>query len=390
MTPIPVFRAERNVLLLACVLFFGSHRPVRAEGTASYKYEDYRESGGRVAVQTQGVLLEDTLGSDFKVRLGGVIDAIAGATPNGRPAPAGTDDVVLVTLHERRKAWNADFSRQFPRVNVALGVANSRESDYVSTGWSLNTLTDFNRKNTTLLAGFAFANDDIKAFYASPSPTVGKRTRDFIAGVTQLLDPRTVVSFNLTFGQANGFLNDQYKLVQKRVEVIPGIFLSRTFPENRPDRRDKWIARVAFNRAYPALRGAVEGSYRFYRDTFGTNAHTLDLSWLQRVGSRLIVQPQVRWYRQSAADFYYYDLDRTPLIPVFGGPRPAGPFFSSDYRLSNLTSWTTGLKAAWQLNDHLEINAALTGYRMRGNDGITPQSAYARATIATGGLKFTW
>jgi hypothetical protein len=85
----------------------------------------------------------------------GVLDAITGATPTGQPAPAGSDQVPLSKLTDRRKAWNADFSRQFSGINIALGVGNSRESDYVSTGWSLNTLTDFNQKNTTLLAGVA-------------------------------------------------------------------------------------------------------------------------------------------------------------------------------------------------------------------------------------------
>ena len=41
--------------------------------------------------------------------------------------------------------------------NVALGFGNSRESDYVSNGYSINTLTDFNQKNTTLLLGWGLA-----------------------------------------------------------------------------------------------------------------------------------------------------------------------------------------------------------------------------------------
>src|ERR1051326_8474954 len=101
----------------------------RAEGSISYKYEDYREAGGRINVQTQGAQIEQTLGTEMRLKLEGVIDAIAGATPDGRPAPAGSNQVPLTPLHERRKAWSAEFSRQFPRVNLALGFANSRESD---------------------------------------------------------------------------------------------------------------------------------------------------------------------------------------------------------------------------------------------------------------------
>jgi hypothetical protein len=67
-------------------------------------------------------------------------------------------------MHDRRKAWSADFSHQFQAVNIAAGVANSRESDYTSTGWSLNSLTAFNEKDTTLLAGVAGTDDDVKVF----------------------------------------------------------------------------------------------------------------------------------------------------------------------------------------------------------------------------------
>ncbi len=386
----PPRRSTLQSLLATLALVAGTARTGRGEAAVSYKYEDYQESGGRIGVQTQGALLEGTIGTATTVRVGGVIDAIAGATPNGQRAPAGSDQVVLTSLTERRKAWNAEMARQFPRLNAALGVAHSREGDYVSTAFSLNTLTDFNQKNTTLLAGAAVTTDDIKAFYQFPSPVLGKRTLDVIVGATQVLDPRTSVSFNVTFSRAHGYLNDQYKLVQKATEIVPGIFLPLTFPENRPDRREKWITLATVNRAFPDVRAALEGSYRFFHDNFGIASHTLSLTWLQRVGSRVTLEPLVRWYRQDAARFYYYNLDQTPIVPVFGAPRPQGPFYSSDYRLSALDSLTLGLKVSWRVSDRLEINAAWKDYDLQGRDGATPASAYSQAVITSAGLKFSW
>ena len=363
-------------------------RVLRADSAISYKYEDYREAGGRIAVQTQSALVDQDIGPDLHLKLQGVIDAIAGATPNGQPAPAGSDQVVLTEMHERRKAWEADLARQFPQVNVALGFANSRESDYVSNGWSLNTLTDFNQKNTTLLAGVAGTDDDVKVFFQSP--WTKKRTHDVILGVTQLLDPRTSVTFNLSWERATGFLSDPYKLVQKDSEVAPGVFLPFTYGENRPDNRDKWTAFAALNRAFPNLRAALEASYRFHHDTFGTTAHTIELRWLQRVGEHLILEPELRFYDQSAADFYYYQLDLTPIVPAFGPPRTQGPFYSSDYRLSALRTSTYGLKAVWTVTARCRFDVAFEQYDMRGKDGVTPQSAYPRATMVTGGLRLSW
>jgi Protein of unknown function (DUF3570) len=382
------FQCGRSVLL-ATFLAWLTPRAARAEDSVSYKYESYREAGGRIAVQTRGANLEQDLGTEMHLKLEGVIDAITGATPTGEPAPAGSDQVVTTELRpERRKSWNADLSRQFPRINVDFGFGNSRESDYVSNGWSVNTVTDFNQKNTTLLAGFAGTDDKIKVFFQGPRAR--KHTNDVILGVTQLLNPLTTVGVDVTWGRASGDLSDQYKLVEKDTEVFPGIFLPLTFGENRPDYREKWIAVVSLNRAFREARGALEGSYRFYHDTFGTDAHTLDLQWFQHVGGKLVLRPSFRYYTQTAASFYHYNLNTDSVTPNRGAPNPNGPFYASDYRLSQMQTVTYGLKGIWNATAALQFDLALEQYDMRGTDHVTPQSAYPRARIITAGAKFSW
>jgi len=388
MSSLPPFKSFCLQAGLAAWLLLAEPRALRAEGSISYKYMDYRESAGRIAVQTQSALLEQDLGTDMHFKLAGTVDAIAGATPNGQPAPAGSNQVVLAQLHERRKAWNADFSRQFAAANLALGFASSRESDYNSTGWSVNALTDWNQKNTTVLAGIAGTDDSIRVLY-QPA-WAKKRSTSFIAGVTQLLGPRTTLTINLTGVRATGYLNDQYKLVQKDSEVAPGVFLPFTYGENRPGTRTQWIMLALLNRAYPDQRGALESSYRFFHDSYGTDSHTVELTWLQRLGDKLILKPELRFYEQSAAGFYHYQLDGTSIEPAFGPPRPEGPFYSSDYRLSSLRSSNYGLKLIWSPSARLQLDVAVSQYDMRGRDGVTPQSAYFRAAIVTAGLKFTW
>jgi hypothetical protein len=381
---LPLYRAVAVATLLAWL----APRSARAEGSISYKYQDYHELGGRIKIETHGAYIEQDLGAATKLKAEGIIDAIAGATPNGQPAPAGSDQVPLATMTDRRKAWNGGVSHQFPRLNLALGAANSRESDYVSAGASLNAAADFNQKNTTLLAGLAGTRDRIKVFHQRPWER--KRTRDAMIGLTQLLDPNSAITANLTWGRQAGHLSDPYKLVQRNTEIIPGVSLPLTFPENRPGGRDKWIGRIAYQRAFPEARGAFEGSYRYYHDNFGIDAHTLDAAWFQRLGPAVILRPGVRFYDQTAADFYVYRLDDTPLVPVAGRPRREGPFYSSDYRLSAMRTFTYGVKLVWRATDALQVDAAFERYDMRGTDGVTPQSAYARANIVTAGLKLAW
>lgn len=339
-------------------------------------------------MKTDGIFVSQDLGPDMHVQAEGVLDAIAGATPNGQPAPAGSDQVVLTEMHDRRKAWNTTLSRQFPGTNVALGYAHSLESDYLSNGLSLNTVTDFNEKNTELLLGVAGTDDRVKVFYQDP--WVPKRASDAMVGVKQLLDPRTFVTFNLSWERQSGYLSDPYKLVQKDVEVAPGIFLPFTYAENRPPKRTKWVFLGALNHAFPGLNAALDASYRFYHDTYDTYAQTVELTWLQRIGSHLIVQPELRGYDQTKARFYHYNLDVTGIQPVGNVPVPDGPYYSSDHRLSALRTYTYGLKVVWTAASTLRFDVALEKYEMRGKDGVTPQSAYPQATILNAGLTYSW
>lgn len=383
--PFPFSTLHAGWLLV--VWFFLPVRPAKAETGVSYKYADYRESGDRIAVRSHYGLVEQTFGTDLRVRLNGVIDTIAGATPTGEPPATPGGPVPLATIHDRRKGWGADLFRQFARMGVTLGVANSRESDYVSTGWSLNTATDFNQKNTTVLLGVAGTDDEIKVFFQTERAT--KRTTDLIAGVTQLLDARTSLTLNVGYGRSEGFHADPYRLIQKRVEIFPGVVLPRTFGENRPEERDKATGYLALNRAFPEVRGTLEASYRLFHDSFGTTAHTVDLGWFQEIGSRLILRPAVRVYQQNAADFYRIDLEGTDILPG-SRPNPAGPFYSADYRLSALRSTTYGVKAIVTLSERWQLDASVERYEMRGRDGITSRSVYPRAVLVNLGTRIVW
>lgn len=374
--------------LLLATWSLAQPRSVRAENSVAYKYEVYRETGGRIAVDTQGAQFDQDLTPDLHLKLGGVIDTITGATPTGAPAPTGGDQVPLTTMHDRRKAWDTAVSDQFGRFNLSLGYAHSRESDYISHGFSLNTLTDFNEKNTTLLLGAAGSDDDVEVF--NPTAWDKKRSRDFIAGLTQLLDPQTAVTVNLTWGRETGYLSDPYRIVERDLEVLPGVVRPFVFPENRPGSREKWLALLALNRAFPAAHAAIDASYRFYHDTFGTAAHTLEASWQQKLGERFVLAPSFRFYTQTAANFYHYNLNTDGVPLQFSATQTPGLYYSSDYRLSHLETTSLGLKATWQATSRLQFTASFEDYRMRGSDGVTPQSAYPHAHIFTIGSKFSW
>jgi len=376
-----------SALLAAALAFSLPRQPARAEDSVDYKYENYREEDGRITVVTESGSANEDVGAFGHLSLTGTMDAVAGATPTGRPAPDGSDQVVLTEIHTRRKAWSGDYSEQIQNVNIDAGFAESRESDYVSRGWSLNTLTDFNEKNTTLRAGVAGTDDRVEVFYETAY--LPKHTNDAILGVTQVLDPLTFVTLNVSLGRSTGELAEPHKFVEKGIDILPGLVLEESFAENSPNERNRESVYASINRAFPKLKGAVEGSYRFYADSYGIVAHTLQVDWQQHVGPQVILEPMVRLYQQSAARFYYYNLDDTPIVPV-RIPNGTGPYYSSDFRLSAEDSTSFGLKATWKASERIHLDASYERYALSGRDGVTPQSAYPTANITTVGIRFIW
>lgn len=375
--------------VLAATLALCLTRPSsRGEDSIQYKFENYREEDGRITVETQSGQADEDIGALTHLTLTGTIDAVSGATPTGIPAPPGSNQVDLTEIHTRRKAWAGDLSRQVANVNIDLGFAESREPDYVSWGWSINTLSDFNEKNTTLRAGLAGTYDRVEVFFEPAY--LPKHDHDAILGITQLLGPRTFVTLNLTWGRATGYLAEPHKFVEKNIEVVTNIFLHEDFGENSPDVRDKGSAFASVNHSFSSLNGALEGSYRFYADTFGITAHTVEARWLQNLGARFMLEPLVRLYEQGAAKFYYYDLNDTSIIPIHVPQVGEGPFYTSDFRLSSMVNYAYGLQAVWKASSWAQFDVAFEQYNMRGRDGVTPQSAYPRAGITTVGIKFIW
>jgi hypothetical protein len=137
------------------------------------------------------------------------------------------------------------------------------------------------------------------------------------------------------------------------------------------------------------LNASIEGSYRFYNDTYGVVANTVGVTWHQwLLNKHLIVDPGFRFYQQSAASFY---------TTGFSGPfsdalNPNGPpgMHSSDYRLSEFYSLDYGVKLTGVITDWLQVTAGYHRYAMYGQDGKTPSAMYPKANVFTAGISFIW
>lgn len=380
---------ESAPLWLSGLLALGSIREVRAaDDDISYKFQSYQEDDDRIKVLAHYGRVQKELGDSTRIAVQGVVDTITGATPSGEPAPVGSDQVPLSTVHkEIRRGVLVELSHTFARHELSGQFSYSGESDYISRGFALTDLVNFNQKNTVLQLGYARADDEVHPVFFTDS--LPKTSDDFIVGVTQILSPRTTLSVNVGLGLTRGYISDPYKIIEKDTELFPGLFLPLTFPENRPDDRKKVTLFASLSHYVDSMRGSVEMSFRYFDDDWGIASETFQFAWFQKLGDRFVLSPSLRIYNQSAADFYLLSLNGTSIVPTDIATGMA-PYYSADYRLSEFRAITAGLKLVARLGEHLSVDVAFERYEMRGRDGITPQSAFASANVVNIGAQWSF
>ncbi len=410
-------------LVLGLALMVSRPRRALAEGRAEYRYEDYREDGDRMDVQTHSAWFEYALHEKVTARASVTRDALSGATPTGGPGnPADADyrGYEWVRMRDVRNAGFVEASVRAGRTLTTPQVAYSEESDYQSTGLSLTETIDFNQRNTSLVLGLARNSDSVKGRFQRRYRHKG--TWDFLVGLNQVLGPRTYMTFNVTVGYANGYLSDPYKGVNVSMDLPGDVFDSVPWyaidPEKRPSTKLKQVVFASVNHLFPAVNGAAEGSYRFHHDDWGVIANTVQVGWAQRLGKRVTVSPLFRYHHQTAANFF---VQRVNSDPTFAGSRvafdlgnnfvgqegvdpgfdmaladpanhqfvsvPAYPeFYSADYRLSDLQSFTYGVSVAVQVHERAAVVMGYRRYDMHGLDPRISAATYPDAHIVNVGL----
>ncbi len=354
-----------------------------------YGFEFYKEEDGRIQVETQTAYFEKKITDAIAAKGEFVYDAISGATPTGLPPKPNSQEVPLTQMHDTRYAGNLAFDCRWGRQLLSPQIAYSTESDYESIGISLNDAIDFNQKNTTLRFGVAHNFDRVLDFVHTdpslPRAWHDKDSTEGIVGLSQLLDPKTVFTADFTFGGESGFLDDPYREVLFRgwLAFNPNFYIGG--PEARPTERTKEVFQTTLTHFFDRVNGSAELSYRFYHDSYDIFAQTAALTWYQKVGEHLILEPTFRFYEQSAAYFYYPEgvAGFSALTPDPDRPQ----YYSADYRLSHMITYTYGMQAVVIIKDWLQFNVGYNRYTMYGRDDLTSASAYPKANIASIGFR---
>jgi len=282
----------------------------------------------------------------WEVQASAAVDIITGASPqlvsNALGKPVQT--ITGASISDRRNTGDLKVTRRFGDLALSASRTLSKEEDYHSKAFGLEARLDLNQRNTTIAAGYGKSNDRI---LSADDPNLNERrdTREYLAGVTQVISPTSLVQSTITWARGTGWYNDPYKLTFTFFDAGLPILA----PDRRPDHRDTlaWLTR--YRAHFPAAHGTLQADYRFYRDDWGIRAHTLEVAWQQELNERWALRPALRYYTQDAADFY------SPTVP-----RPQPPVQSSDQRLGAWGGVSPSLRATWRL-DRLTLEATL-GY----------------------------
>jgi hypothetical protein len=381
---------------LAVLLYFSQLNRATGEDHADFRYETYNEGNGRIGVETETGLFEFAATPWLSLKGEVVYDAISGATPTGAPPPSKlnfavptgplSDSVPTAFMRDYRTAGSLDAGFSFGPDHITPQFSYSEEHDYISYGGAVNYSLDLNQKNTALNLGWSHDSDTVLPY---PGTYIfqaqGKESDQFLAGVNQLLDSKTTLTVNFTFSDAHGYLSDPYRGVvfDDYPQYDPANI--SLFAENRPRHRQSYTGYASLTRFVTPLRGSAELSYRFYDDTYGIRAHTVEAAWHQKLGPRVTLSPLFRYYCQTAANFYGTQFAGDPTDP--SDPAPIPSYYSADFRLSEMETFTYGLSLTAKITDWLSLDLGYKRYAMYGLDGVTSPGAYPKANIITLGAR---
>ncbi|PTT87001.1 hypothetical protein DBR42_12555 [Pelomonas sp. HMWF004] len=282
----------------------------------------------RITAKAPSAYVLVPLGTKWSLEASAVSDDVSGATPRYYTDVSGATS--SPGMKDKRTAGDLKMTRHFERAGVSLAVSHSTEHDYKSNAYALDVRFASSNNNTTLNVGVGGSRDKINPVN---KVVVGerKRTNEYIVGVTHALTSNDLVQVNATYTDGRGYFNDPYKRFDKR-----------------PDQRKQTALLALWNHHFSGLGATLRSGYRYYTDSFGVVAHTVEGAWVQPVGSMLSLTPSVRYSTQSAADFYY-----DPVMEASIFPRPLTPqtYTTTDQRMSAFGAVTLGLKAELRLGD---------------------------------------
>ncbi len=353
----------------------------------------YAESDDRVQAFEPVISATRDLGDDESLSFKLVLDSLTGSSASGAvpstqvqtfTSPSGRDAYTVApnetpldpSFKDTRVSFSMNWEKSVGRNDRRnLGFNISREYDFTSISANALWQHDTNQKNTTWSYGINIEADQIDPVGGAPEPltdmddqnkmsgTESRTIVDLLFGVTQVIDRSSLFQINLSLSEADGYMTDPYKILSV-VDNTTGLPTDYLF-ESRPDSRSRQSLYGKYKKML-SNKDIFTASYRFMTDDWGIDSNTFDFSYRFALSRGYYIQPRLRLYQQSKADFYNYFL-RTGESPEHA---------SADYRLGEMEATTIGFKFGKDIDEQQAWSLRLELYEQSGDS--SPSEAFGQ------------
>ena len=322
-----------RTLLTLCVIAAPALGGVLPEDRADVLWHVY--NGGGITIEGPSVLVRKKVADNLSLSANYYEDMISSASIDVKLSAS--------PYHETRKQETVAADYLHGKSTYSAGFITSKEPDYKANTSYFAVSQDMFGDLTTVTLGYRRAWDRVFRDIKTPDgviendPTFHQRAdhRGYSLSLTQILTRNAILGFNYELLTDQGYLANPYRKIRY---LSPGqgegfTLADQVYPNTRTSN-----AASAQLKYYLPYRAALTGQYRFFRDTWGIRAHTLELDYTHPVWKRWIFDASLRYYRQGAADFY------SDLFPRANYQN----FMGRDRELAAFHSYTLGAGASYQ------------------------------------------
>src|SRR6267378_118473 len=289
---------SRLAALAALSLMCVAGAAVLPDDRADLFYSSYR--GGGMDITGESVLVRKKFSEQFAVQANYFIDKVSGASVDV------LSNASVIKDERKQKSLSVDYIHDKTQYN--LSFTNSTERDYVSNTTHFSLSQDMFGDLTTVTLGFTDSRNKVGENNGkSNAPIIAwlghAESRSYEGGVSQVITKNLITGVTLEVITDQGLLSNPYRSI--RYSVDPSInplgysLGSQVYPNTRTSTAVETRAKY-----YLPYRAAASVSYRYFSDTWGIRANTVEVGYTQPISNKFIVEGRVRHYSQNHATFY--------------------------------------------------------------------------------------
>lgn len=286
----------------------------------------HRYEGGGVTIDGPSVLLRKQVGKSLSLSANYYLDLVSSAS---------IDVVTTASPYtEERNQGSVGATYLHANTTMNIGYTRSVESDFTGNSLNFSVSQDMFGDMTTLTLGYALGWDEV----GKSNDETFRREADrqqYSIGLTQIVSRNLIMGFAFEAITDEGFLNNPYRSVRflAPAEQAGYQYQSEIYPNTRTSGAGSVSARY-----FMPWRAALHGSYRYFSDTWGIEAHTAEIGYVHPWKMGLTFNTRYRYYTQQQADFY---ADLFPRADFQN-------FMARDKELSTFQNHTLRVGVSWE------------------------------------------